>query len=375
MMLQSSILILTCAYLAYLLWERTAVRRWRREIPHIIYVNGTRGKSTVTRLIDGGLRAGGLRVFCKTTGTLPMTIGADGAERPLRRWGNANILEQLHILRQAYRQRAQVLVIECMALDPYLQWYSQHAMLQADIGVITNVRPDHAAEMGATLQEVCEALCGTIPAHGQVFTGEAAFFPQIQARAEALGSRAVLTDGAGLEAMSLFPENEGLALAVCQALGVGREAACRGMAGFRPDPFALSVHRFPQGAVFINALSVNDPASTKLALNRVVERYGLHKRRLVLLLNNRQDRGYRTRDMLALARELAPAEIWLCGGSRGFASRALGDLQAPIRCLGKPSDAPFAALGPEDLVLAAGNIAGPGMGIMERVRKEAVLYV
>lgn len=375
MMLRIIILVLTCGYLAYLLWERTAVRRWRDGLSHIIYVNGTRGKSTVTRLIDGGLRAGGLRVFCKTTGTLPMTIGVDGVERPIRRRGGANILEQIHILRQAYQQEAQVLVIECMALDPYLQWYSQHAMLQADIGVITNVRPDHAAEMGATLQQVCEALCGTIPDHGQVFTADAAFFPQIQSRAAALGSQAVLTDGAGLEAMSLFPENEGLALAVCQALGVGRETACQGMAGFAPDPFALSIHRFPQGAVFINALSVNDPASTKLALTRVVKRYGLEGRRLVLLLNNRQDRGYRTRDMLAMARELKPAEIWLCGGSRNFARRALQDLSAPIRSLGKPSEIPFGELGPGDLVLAAGNIAGPGMGLMERVRKEAVLYV
>ena len=375
MMLRMIILVFTCMYLAYLLWEHRAVGRWRRGIPHIIYVNGTRGKSTVTRLIDGGLRAGGLRVFCKTTGTLPMTIGVDGVERPIRRWGSANILEQIHILRQAYQQKAQVLVIECMALDPYLQWYSQHAMLQADIGVITNVRPDHAAEMGSTLPQVCQALCGTIPAHGQVFTGDAAFFPQIQAYAAAQGSRAVLTEGAGLEHMSLFPENQGLALAVCQALGVSREAACQGMADFVPDPFALSVHRFPQGAVFINALSVNDPVSTKLALTRVVERYGFGGRRLILLLNNRQDRGYRTRDMVALARDLSPGEIWLCGGSRSFARRALQDLSIPIRSLDKPSDAPFADLGPEDLVLAAGNIAGPGMEIMERVRKEAALYV
>ena len=281
----------------------------------------------------------------------------------------------LAFLRQAYQQKAQVLVIECMALDPYLQWYSQHAMLQADIGVITNVRPDHAAEMGSTLPQVCQALCGTIPAHGQVFTGDAAFFPQIQAYAAAQGSRAVLTEGAGLEHMSLFPENQGLALAVCQALGVSREAACQGMADFVPDPFALSVHRFPQGAVFINALSVNDPVSTKLALTRVVERYGFGGRRLILLLNNRQDRGYRTRDMVALARDLSPGEIWLFGGSRGFARRALQDLSIPIRSLDKPSDAPFADLGPEDLVLAAGNIAGPGMGLMDRVRKEAVLYV
>ena len=36
-------------------------------IPLRINVNGTRGKSSVTRLISAGLRAGGIRTFAKTT--------------------------------------------------------------------------------------------------------------------------------------------------------------------------------------------------------------------------------------------------------------------------------------------------------------------
>ena len=40
-------------------------------IPIRIHVNGTRGKSSVTRLIAAGLRAGGKRTFAKTTGTAP----------------------------------------------------------------------------------------------------------------------------------------------------------------------------------------------------------------------------------------------------------------------------------------------------------------
>ena len=38
-------------------------------IPLRIHVNGTRGKSSVTRLIAAGLREGGMRTFAKTTGT------------------------------------------------------------------------------------------------------------------------------------------------------------------------------------------------------------------------------------------------------------------------------------------------------------------
>ncbi|SVD58206.1 uncharacterized protein METZ01_LOCUS411060, partial [marine metagenome] len=38
------------------------------QIPIRIHVNGSRGKSSVTRLIAAGLRAGGLKALAKTTG-------------------------------------------------------------------------------------------------------------------------------------------------------------------------------------------------------------------------------------------------------------------------------------------------------------------
>lgn len=81
------ILLLLAVCLALLILEDRQVRRDRSELVHVVYVNGIRGKSTVTRMIDGGLRAGGWKVFCKTTGTVPMVIGVDGTARPLVRRG------------------------------------------------------------------------------------------------------------------------------------------------------------------------------------------------------------------------------------------------------------------------------------------------
>ncbi|MCH2454865.1 MAG: poly-gamma-glutamate synthase PgsB, partial [Idiomarina sp.] len=44
--------------------------RWLvSRIPVRVHVNGTRGKTSVTRLIAAGLRAGGKRVCAKTTGS------------------------------------------------------------------------------------------------------------------------------------------------------------------------------------------------------------------------------------------------------------------------------------------------------------------
>ena len=85
--------------------KRRAVRD-RKKLTHIVHVNGIRGKSTVTRLIAAGLQAGGWNVFCKTTGTVPMTIAPDGTERPIRRPGRSNIKEQLSILHQAAQSGA-----------------------------------------------------------------------------------------------------------------------------------------------------------------------------------------------------------------------------------------------------------------------------
>ncbi len=149
-----------------MLWEAHTARIARKKLAHVVHVNGTRGKSTVSRLIEAGLRAGGLRVFCKTTGTDPMTIDVNGCEQPIRRRGKANIKEQITILRRAAAQDAQVLVVECMAITPEFQQASQHDILRADIGVITNVRRDHTDVMGDTLPQIAEALCHTVPRGG-----------------------------------------------------------------------------------------------------------------------------------------------------------------------------------------------------------------
>jgi len=93
-------------------------RRLER-IPVRVQVNGTRGKSTTTRLIAAGLRAGGLRVIAKTTGTAARLIMEDGSELPIaRRGGRANISEQMRIIRLAARRGVDAVVLECMALEP-----------------------------------------------------------------------------------------------------------------------------------------------------------------------------------------------------------------------------------------------------------------
>lgn len=376
--LQWLILALTAAFLAALILENARTLRDRKKLLHVVYVNGTRGKSTVSRLIDAGLRAGGLSVFTKTTGTVPMIIGVDNVEQNIIRRGRANIREQLKILHRAAEAGAQILVAECMAVDPALQYISQHRMLCADLGVITNVRLDHTDEMGQTLEDICASLCSTVPRVGIVFTADAAAAPAIRRHAETLGSETVLAlpdenipDGID------FAENVALALAVCERLGVDRQTALNGMQTYKRDPYALSLFRLPGGALFINGLSINDPQSTEAVWQTLKDRHGLEGKRLVLLINNRPDRGYRTEHMTLLAERLAPQALWLLGASRGMVRRALKKRlpQATATCFTSADSLPLHAPGPDTVIFAVGNIANDGRRLMTRVKTEGSDFV
>src|SRR5699024_6390020 len=101
-----------------------------------------------------------------------------------------------------------------------------------------------------------------------------------------------------------FPENLALALAVCRYLGVPEETAMEGMLHYQRDPYALSLHILPGGGMFVNGLSINDPQSTELVFRRLREKYGWADKRIILLINNRPDRGYRTQHMAMVARDI-----------------------------------------------------------------------
>ena len=111
-------LALATGLAAYGIAEQRRHERNVARVPVRVHVNGTRGKSSVTRLIAAGLRAGGVRTFAKTTGTMARMIYPDGSEADVYRVGSPNIIEQTRIMARAVEQRAHALVIECMAVYP-----------------------------------------------------------------------------------------------------------------------------------------------------------------------------------------------------------------------------------------------------------------
>ena len=63
------LLALIATGFAYLVLERIRLDRYRSAIPLTIAVTGTRGKTSVTRMLASVLRESGRRVLAKTTGS------------------------------------------------------------------------------------------------------------------------------------------------------------------------------------------------------------------------------------------------------------------------------------------------------------------
>src|SRR5512139_3700618 len=279
--------------LALLYWERLARDRALAAIPIRIHVNGTRGKSTVTRLIAAALREAGVRTVAKTTGTAPRLILPDGTERPVRRRAPASIREQLWVLREAHRLRATAVVVECMAVDPDLQAVCEALMIRSTIGVVTNARLDHGEVMGTTVGEVAAALGAAVPHSAVLVVGPTVGGDVLARVARSRGSRVVRAsaddDPAAWAGHPWMAEDCGIALAVSRELGVGDGIARRGMLAAGADPGALRAGRIEvvgRRVEYVDASAANDPQSLGLIL-------GARHGSAVFVFHHRADRPAR----------------------------------------------------------------------------------
>ncbi len=363
-------------------------------IPIRIHVNGTRGKSSVTRLIGAALSQSGLRTITKVTGTYPRLVLEDGTETIVYRKTGANIIEQLSVVKLAAERKARALVVECMALQPQYQEITEKKMIHATIGIITNVRLDHVEIMGYSLPEIASVLGKTIPSGQHCFTSENVVLPVLQSIADKkkctlhYADPSLVTD----EDMKYFnymehKENVSLALDVCAHLGIDRKIALQGMYKAKPDAGVLKVHTLDYGEKiirFYNAFAANDPQSTMMIVENLLKEKKFSGTKIILL-NTRQDRLDRAKQLSAMTGEKLNNildYLVLIGQSTDMVENlcaAAGVPHTKILNLGWTDpesifNAIITAAGKETSVLAIGNMGGLGAPVVQLFEQRSLVY-
>lgn len=280
-------------------FEAHQLRQHHKSIPLRIHVNGTRGKSTTTRIIAAMCRAMGRTTYAKITGEQPTVIDSQGIDSRWKRVGQARIQEQARFLRLAARNNAEVAVIECMALRPNLQAISEERLVRSHIGVITNARLDHLEEMGSTRQDIAKSLAATVPWNGVVILGGAELLAAVEPLAEARNTEVRMALPGSTEAESRVHLREAVAIAqevlsVIAGNAEQQELAVRYLhsALAAAPEYAGNTVALGNARQLVEFWSINDPDSLEAVWN---EDPRLRGQTVTFLYNHRSDRPLRAR--------------------------------------------------------------------------------
>ena len=303
----SMLLLSLLGLFGYLAGERFLLKRRIASVPLRITVTGTRGKSSVVRLLASVLREDGRRVVAKTTGSRASCIMPDGSERNIPRRGMASIIEQKKFVQMAARMNADCLIAEIMSLHPENHIIESQVLLQPDVVLMTNVRVDHIDAMGGQEDQIASIYALDIPPGAKVIAPESEIRGPLERavyRANAdlitVPGRTASSDSGGgrLMAGGNFLENLDLVRSAARELGVTDETTERGIANAEADRGALRIWRYAhkegRECFLVSGFAANDPKSSECIIDALPEILPEMSGRPVGLLSLRADRGDRT---------------------------------------------------------------------------------
>ncbi len=253
------------------------------------------------------LREAHFSVLAKTTGSKPVLIFPDSREEEIKRKGKPTILEAKKALKKGARLGIDALVVEMMSIQPECALVESQRILRPHILIITNVRLDHRDEQGRSRPEIAVSLASAVPPEATIFLPEEELRPEFEAVAAKMKAKIVRVQkgvsgeppGSDQTPWPGFEENTRLALAVTDSLGVPRGVAWRGIRQAEPDFGSLKawqaeLGRQPAAWILISAFAANEPESTAIILSYLKGRLTPLGRKMVGVLNFRQDRGDRS---------------------------------------------------------------------------------
>ena len=247
-----------------------------------IAVTGSRGKSSVVRLLHTTLNSCGLRTYTRVTGVVPRTLTPEG-EKPILRFAPASVDEMkwwLHLL----PEDAQAVVMENSAVAPELQSLCAY-YLNPDVTVLTNIRPDHEAFWGPKENDVLKALSSALPKRGRVVVPERLTdYPLMKLIAQQRSLELICAHCVA-DLPTHLADNVGLALEACRTVGLDGKICLGAMKNMPPDLADFTVLNTGDGLLAF-AFSANDVITTE----ELFRSTGWKREETGVLFNHRADR-------------------------------------------------------------------------------------
>ena len=326
-------------FLGRRLYLSLALDRDRRKLPLVIGGWGTRGKSGTERLKAAVFEALGYGTICKTTGTESMFLMTPpmGSTREMllfRPYDKATIWEQHAMLRWAAGMDTEVMLWECMGLNPSYVSILQRHWSRDDLATITNAYPDHEDIQGPAGRDIPLVMREFIPENKVLITTEEQMRPILREGARQKKTACLHADwlDAALipgDIMDRFPYQEhpaniALVLRLAQELGIDPDRALFEMAT-RVVPDIGVLKAFPQAECqgryleFVNGMAANERHATLSNWQRM----GFAHQDLTqqatgmqtLVVNNRADRISRSRMFASIVVQDLSADLILLIGS------------------------------------------------------------
>lgn len=150
---------------------RSGYRRLLDGVRLRVSVSGVRGKSGLVRMTDQALRARGLSVYAKETGTDPVSY-KDGVPHAIPRDPHKKALMEETLWEVKTYWPMDAVVLENQAITPYTMRIFNEGFCRAQYLLVTNVRRDHLGTLGRAPDRIARAFGQSAPPGCVVVSGE-----------------------------------------------------------------------------------------------------------------------------------------------------------------------------------------------------------
>jgi len=315
------------------------------ELQRRVLVTGSRGKSSVARLLYAVMHAAGLCTYARITGVVPRELGPLGT-RTISRSAGAHVEEMRWWLGQL-PVSTQGIVLENSAITPDFQALAGR-WLKPDITVLTNTLPDHQELWGPSAANAAEVLVAGIPRQGRVVlparTKDDYHLLDLLAHRQC---KPIFAEPAGPAGKHYHAANLGLALSVAEYLGFAPDEALQSMLRVPPDRYDFRVASCG-GAEVAMAFSANDITSTRELFHSL----SWSPAETRLIYNHRADRPGRLRSFVDWLGQSHWREVLIIGDKPGKHPACTRYIDI------KDEHGLLRLFQPGDRIFGCGNIAG-----------------